>query len=75
MIVYYQIPLTALLWIPPILILLAGVALTVSLGLCTIHARYRDVGVAMPLLLQVWFFASPVLYPLTPAAWRSIYRY
>ena len=29
----------------------------------------------MPLLLQVWFFASPVLYPLTavPAAWRSIY--
>ena len=76
MIVYYQIPLTAaLLWIPPILILLAGVALTVSLILCTIHARYRDVGVAMPLLLQVWFFASPVLYPLSavPAAWRSIY--
>jgi lipopolysaccharide transport system permease protein len=64
MVVYYQIPVTAaLLWIPPILILLAGVALTVSLALCTIHARYRDVGVGMP------------LYPLTavPAAWRSIY--
>jgi lipopolysaccharide transport system permease protein len=76
MVVYYQIPLTAaLLWIPPILILLAGVALTVSLALCTIHARYRDVGVAMPLLLQVWFFSSPVLYPLSavPAAWQSIY--
>jgi lipopolysaccharide transport system permease protein len=76
MVVYYQISITAaLLWIPPILILLAGVALTVSLALCTLHTRYRDVGVAMPLLLQVWFFASPVLYPLTavPAAWRFMY--
>jgi lipopolysaccharide transport system permease protein len=76
MLVYYQIGLTAaLLWIPPILMLLAGVALTVSLALCAIHTRYRDVGVAMPLLLQIWFFASPVLYPLSavPDAWRTAY--
>ena len=65
----------ALLWILPILVLLAGVALAVSLTLCAVHARYRDVGVAMPLLLQIWFFASPVLYPLSavPAAWRPFY--
>jgi len=37
--------------------------------------RFRDVGVAMPLLLQVWMFASPVIYPLeaVPAAWRGWY--
>jgi len=76
MVVYYQIAVTpALLWILPILVLLAGVALAVSLTLCAVHARYRDVGVAMPLLLQIWFFASPVLYPLAavPAAWRPFY--
>lgn len=76
MVVYYQILVTpALLWILPILVLLAGVALAVSLTLCAVHARYRDVGVAMPLLLQIWFFASPVLYPLAavPAAWRPFY--
>jgi lipopolysaccharide transport system permease protein len=76
MVVYYHIAVTpALLWIPPILVLLAGVALAVSLALCAVHARYRDVGVAMPLLLQIWFFASPVLYPLAavPAAWRFFY--
>lgn len=76
MVVYYQILVTpALLWILPILVLLAGVALAVSLTLCAVHARYRDVGVAMPLLLQIWFFASPVLYPLSavPAAWRPFY--
>jgi len=76
MVVYYQIAVTpALLWILPILVLLAGVALAVSLALCAIHARYRDVGVAMPLLLQIWFFASPVLYPLAsvPAKWHRVY--
>ena len=76
MVVYYQIEVTAaLLWVLPIVGLLAGVALAVSLALCAVHARYRDVGVAMPLLLQMWFFASPVLYPLdaVPAAWRSVY--
>jgi lipopolysaccharide transport system permease protein len=76
MVVYYGIEVTAaLLWVLPILGLLAGVALTVSLALCAVHTRYRDVGVAMPLLLQLWFFASPVLYPLAavPAAWRSAY--
>jgi lipopolysaccharide transport system permease protein len=76
MLVYYQVPLTAaVLWAGPILLLLAGVALTVSLALCAVHTRYRDVGVALPLLLQIWFFASPVLYPLdaVPAAWRAMY--
>ena len=76
MVLYYQIALTpALLWILPILVLLAGVALAVSLILCAIHARYRDIGVAMPLLLQIWFFASPVLYPLAavPARWHRLY--
>ena len=76
MVVYYQIEVTAaILWVLPIVGLLAGVALAVSLALCAVHARYRDVGVAMPLLLQIWFFASPVLYPLdaVPAAWRSVY--
>jgi lipopolysaccharide transport system permease protein len=76
MLLYYQVPLTsALVWIGPILLLLAGVALAVSLVLCAVHARYRDIGVALPLLMQVWFFTSPVLYPLdaVPAAWRSLY--
>ena len=76
MVLYYQIAVSAmLLWTLPILVLLAGVALTVSLALSALHTRYRDIGVAMPLLLQVWFFASPVLYPLgaVPPAWRSVY--
>lgn len=35
-----------------------------GLLLSAVQVRYRDVGLAMPVILQVWLFASPVLYPL-----------
>jgi lipopolysaccharide transport system permease protein len=46
-----------------------------SLFLSAIQVRFRDIGVAMPLLLQIWMFATPVVYPLSavPPRLRSIY--
>lgn len=76
MLVYYHVPLTpAVVWALPAVLLLAAVALAASLVLCAVHVRFRDVGVAMPLLLQVWMFASPVIYPLSavPSSWRRLY--
>jgi lipopolysaccharide transport system permease protein len=37
--------------------------------------RYRDVSVALPLLLQIWLFITPVVYPasLVHGAWRYVY--
>jgi lipopolysaccharide transport system permease protein len=50
-------------------------ALAVSLVLCAVQVRHRDVGIAMPLVLQLWMFATPVVYPLSaiPAEWRPLY--
>ena len=31
--------------------------------LAALNVQYRDVCVAMPLLIQVWLFATPVIYP------------
>jgi lipopolysaccharide transport system permease protein len=73
---FYAIPLTpAVLWIVPLVLVLAGLAATAALVLSAINVRYRDVSVAMPLLLQLWMFASPVIYPLdaVPAQWREWY--
>ncbi len=73
---YYGIGLTPeVFWVIPILIVLTGLATGVSLVLAAVNVRFRDVGVAMPLLLQFWMFASPVIYPLeaVPARWRSLY--
>ena len=64
MLAYYQVvPGLAALWALPIMVL--AIALVTGLGLAAaaLQVRVRDIGVAMPLLLQVWMFASPVVYP------------
>ena len=44
--------------------------------LSAVQVRFRDVGVAVPVALQVWMFASPVLYPLAavPVRLRPLYE-
>ena len=74
--VYYDVSLTVYaLWAIPILALLTMLVTALSLVFSVIQVRFRDVGVAMPLLLQVWMFASPVVYPLSavPQRWRGLY--
>jgi len=76
LILFYQVPLTAeLLLVFPIMALLAVFTLACGLVLSAIQVRVRDVGVALPIALQLLMFGSPVLYPLrvVPAAWRSLY--
>ena len=75
--VYYGVGLTAsAIWVLPILAILVALATAVSLMLAAVNVRFRDVSVAMPLLLQVWMFASPVIYPLSavPEQWRPWYQ-
>jgi lipopolysaccharide transport system permease protein len=62
---YYGVSVTAnIFWIIPAIVtltmFLSGLALLVS----AFQVRFRDVGMAMPLLLQLWMFATPVIYSL-----------
>ena len=54
-----------------------SIATVVGLGvlLATINVKYRDVVVAIPLFIQLWLFATPVLYPgsLITGVWQYIY--
>jgi lipopolysaccharide transport system permease protein len=73
---WYQVPVTlAVLWIAPLALLLAAWALAMALIFSAAQVRWRDVGVAMPVLVQLWMFVSPVIYPLAvvPGAWRPAY--
>lgn len=56
-----------ILWILPALLLLTTFLCGVSLLLSAVHVRHRDIGVAVPIILQVWMFATPVIYPLEAA--------
>jgi lipopolysaccharide transport system permease protein len=52
-------------------LLVAGVVL----GLSAVNVFYRDIRHAVPLIVQVWMFASPVIYPVSvvPARWHDLY--
>lgn len=76
MMAYYGIfPTLSFLWILPLTLLAFGVAVAVGTGLAALNARYRDVRYAVPFLLQLWLFASPIAYPtsLVPERWRTIF--
>ena len=66
----------AALWILPLSILALAGAVGVGVWLSAVNVRYRDVRYAIPFLVQVWLFASPVAYDsaLVPAEWRPIYQ-
>jgi lipopolysaccharide transport system permease protein len=60
----------------PFLTLLAVVtAVAVSLYLSALNVKYRDVGHAIPFLVQFWMYASPVVYSVNiiPQKWRLLY--
>jgi lipopolysaccharide transport system permease protein len=70
--IYYRVPLwpTDILWFP----LIVGVQLVLTVGLAllvsalTVH--FRDVRDLLANLLTLWFFATPIIYPLTQAPER-----
>ncbi len=71
--VYYRVPLTwGLLLLPFFVLLCAALGLSVGMIASALTVRYRDLRHALPFLLQLWMFASPVLYPLSlvPPQWR-----
>ena len=73
---WYGVPLTLhALALAPVVVLLALWILAVALALSAVQVRYRDVGMALPVLMQLLMFVSPIIYPLSvvPASWRPWY--
>lgn len=73
---WFEVPITgAVMHLIPLVALLAAWCLAVTLLTSAAQVRWRDVGVAMPVLVQVGMFVSPVIYPLgvVPDSWRTLY--
>lgn len=76
LLLYAGIPLTWKVLTLPLFVLVAMLtALGVGLILSTANVKYRDVGHAIPFLIQVWMFLSPIVYPvsLVPERWKLLY--
>lgn len=73
---YFQVVPTRGVWLLPIFLLVGmGTAFGVGIWLSALSVRFRDVAHAHPFITQMWFFATPVLYPssLVPDSWRWLY--
>ena len=72
---WYHIPPTAsLLMLLPLIALVTLLSLGFGLLLAGLTVKYRDLRYALPFLIQLWMFATPVIYPasLVPAKWRWV---
>lgn len=72
MIFYGYSPTWNLLLMPVMLIIATLLSIAVGLFCSALNVRYRDVRYAIPFLLQIGMFATPIIYPphLVPDKWR-----
>ncbi len=71
----YRVPLTwNMLWLPFFLLLAMATALGFGLWLAAMNVRFRDINYLVPFLVQVWMYATPVIYgsTLIPERFRWI---
>src|SRR2546423_1074029 len=77
LIALYRVPLTtSLLMLPPLVLLVTLFTLGMGMLLSAWNVKYRDIRHLIPFLLQIWMFASPVIYPPTfvPQRWRWVLK-
>jgi len=61
---YGMVPTAYVLWVPLIILYTVLVSLTIAFAGSAINVYYRDMGQALPVLLSLLMYASPVIYPM-----------
>ncbi len=69
------VPTAAIVLLPAFILLAILTSLSVGLWLSALNVKYRDFQYTIPFLIQIWLFASPVVYPssMLPAQFRLLY--
>lgn len=72
---YGIMPSWQTLWLVPLTLLTALAAVGVGMWLAALNVKYRDVQHAIPFVMQVWMYATPVVYPasVVPEKWRTLF--
>jgi lipopolysaccharide transport system permease protein len=75
LVAYGVAPTPRVVWLPAFLALATAATLGVAFWLAALNVRFRDVRYALPFLMQLWLFVTPVGYPstLVPDRWRPLY--
>lgn len=61
-----------LLMLPPLALLATLYAAGVGMWMSALNVKYRDIRYALPFVLQIWMYVTPVIYPVSfiPERWR-----
>jgi lipopolysaccharide transport system permease protein len=64
----------SIVWFPLVLVQIAALSLGAGLWLSAVTAKYRDLVFLTGFIIQIWLYATPVIYPLSqiPEKWRWI---
>jgi lipopolysaccharide transport system permease protein len=76
MMAYYGfVPTVNIIWLPLLVVFAVLASLSVGLWLSALNVQYRDFQYTVPFIVQLWLFASPVVYPssLLPGQWQVLY--
>jgi lipopolysaccharide transport system permease protein len=61
---YYSVwPTWQIVFLPLFLLLSILIAFGVGMWVSPTAVRYRDIGFALPFVLQIWMYATPIIYP------------
>jgi len=78
MLFYGYVPTASVLWVPLLVLLTWVTSLGIGLWFSALNVQFRDVKHAVPFLVQMWFFAPPVVYSIsgkiTDPLWNLVYH-
>lgn len=64
MAIYHITPTVQALWVPLIILYTVVVSLCISMAGAAMNVYYRDVATALPVVLSLFMYLSPIIYPL-----------
>lgn len=70
---YYGVGLSVnMLMLPVLLVLTSLLAVGIGMWMSALNVKYRDIRYALPFLIQLGMFATPIIYPssMVPEKWR-----
>lgn len=75
--IVYRIPVSIqILWLPFLVIIQIGLSAGVILFGSALNVFFRDIRFIIPLLIQIWMYATPIVYPaaLVPDRLKPLYN-
>jgi len=67
----------AMVWLLPLTLLVVVLGLGIGLVLGVLNVFLRDIGLVVPIVMQVWFWFTPIVYPVNiiPESYRHLLHY